>query len=124
MEVLPDYYSILGIPPYVSTQGIRRAYVRKSWQSHPDLHPNDPNASSEMSDINVAYATLSDPITRAKYDARRNTVRVRMSHHQTSSPTKSYYRHRTGSKKEPGIFGTALAMFSRLVGYVAAVLLL
>ena len=124
MEVLPDYYSILGVPPYMSAQGIRGAYVRKSWQFHPDLHPDDPNASSKMSDINVAYATLSDPATRASYDARRHGIRIRISQRQTSSSSKSYHRHRTSRKREPGIFGSAFNVFSRLIGYVTAVLLL
>ena len=124
VEVLPDYYSVLGVPPYMNVQGIRRAYVRKSWQFHPDLHPDDPNASSQMSDINVAYATLSDPTTRARYDARRHSIRIRVSQRQTSPASKSCHRHRTGRKREPGIFGSAFAMFSRLIGYVAAILLL
>lgn len=123
MEVLPDYYGILGVPPYMSSQGIRRAYVRKSWQFHPDLHPDDPNASSKMSDLNLAYATLSDPITRAGYDARRHNIRIRISQRETSVSSKSYHRHRTGRRREPGIFSSAFAMFSRLIGYVAAVVL-
>lgn len=124
MEVLPDYYSILGVPPYMSVQGIRRAYVRKSWQFHPDLHPDDPNASSIMSDINVAYATLSDPTARARYDTRRHSIRIRISQRQTSSSSKSHHRYRTSRKREPGILGSAFAMFSRLIGYVATLLLL
>ena len=124
MEVLPDYYSVLGIPPYMSAHGIRKAYVRKSWQFHPDLHPDDPNASSKMSDINLAYATLSDPTTRARYDARRHTVRIQVSQRQTSPSPKSYHRHRTSRKRGSGIFGSVFAMFSRFIGYAAALLLL
>ena len=122
MQAPPDYYGILGIPRHISAYGIRRAYVRKSWQFHPDLHRNDPNSSSIMSDINAAYTTLSDPVARAEYDARRSTVHIRPSQRQASSPTKSHYRHRTSSKKGLGVFGTALAMLSRLIGYVAAIL--
>ena len=123
MQALPDYYGTLGIPSYISAYGIRRAYVRKSWEFHPDLHPNDPDSSSIMSDINVAYATLSDPVTRAKYDASHSTTYIRPSQHQkTSALTKSHHRRRTNRNKNPGIFDTALAMLSRLVSYVAATL--
>jgi curved DNA-binding protein CbpA len=125
VQTLPDYYGILGIPRYVSAYGIRRAYVRKSWQFHPDLHPNDPNTSSIMSDINVAYATLSNPATRAAYDARRNTAYIRPSqqqHYPTGVSTKPHYQHRTGGRKRAGVFCTALAMLSRLFGYAAIIL--
>jgi molecular chaperone DnaJ len=40
-----------------------------TWEFHPDRHPGDPEAAERYRLINAAYATLSDPRRRAKYDA-------------------------------------------------------
>ena len=34
-----DYYSYLGISPHASKDEIRKAYIKKSLQIHPDKHP-------------------------------------------------------------------------------------
>ena len=110
-EVFPDYYGILGVPRYTDVEGIRRAYLRKAWQHHPDLHPDNPEAVSSMSSINVAYATLFDPYRRANYDVRRGKLHSRPVAVRRRRPV-----------KEPGVFQSALAVLQRLFRYVAATL--
>ena len=41
----------------------------KARQSHPDRHPDDPEAHSKFQKIGEAYQILSDPKLRANYDA-------------------------------------------------------
>ena len=123
MEVFPDYYGILGVPRYTTAQGIRRAYLRKARQHHPDLHHDDPNADSEMGAINVAYTTLCNPARRAEYDTRRVAFNARVAPRKRpvrSSTSKVRY----SGKEEPTVFHVALALFTRLFRYVTALLLL
>lgn len=121
-KLFADYYGILGVPRYTNPEGIRRAYLRKARQHHPDLHPDDPDAPSAMSDINLAYATLSDPDQRSRYDSRRCKLHVGSSQAHSATGRSSRPRHRNPTHKEPGVLDTALAMFMRLVRYATATL--
>jgi curved DNA-binding protein CbpA len=62
-----DYYRLLGVPRDASTLEIRRAYRRLARQHHPDQnpHPDSPERFGVLAD---AYAALSDPARRARYD--------------------------------------------------------
>ena len=120
-KLFPDYYGILGVPRYTNTEGLRRAYVRKAWKLHPDLHPDDPDAPSAMTDINIAYATLSDPDRRSQYDSRRLKLHVGPSHARYGTSHLSRPRRRN-PHKDPSALDTALAMLMRLVRYATATL--
>lgn len=63
-----DYYKVLGVSKDVAQDDIKSAYRRRSKQFHPDLHPDDPKAKAKFQMLNEAYAVLSDPDKRAKYD--------------------------------------------------------
>ena len=41
-----DYYKILGVKKDIPQKDIRRAYVNRAKQFHPDLHPDDPKAKA------------------------------------------------------------------------------
>lgn len=62
-----DYYQILGVPRNASPEEIRRAYRKLVMKYHPDRNP-DPQATEKMKEINEAFAILSDPAKREKYD--------------------------------------------------------
>lgn len=62
-----DYYHILGVPPNASEEEIKKAYRRLVMKYHPDRNP-DPDATEKMKEINEAFAVLSDPVKRQKYD--------------------------------------------------------
>jgi len=62
-----DYYQILGIPRNASDDEIKKAYRKLVMRYHPDRNP-DPKANEKMREINRAYAILSDPAKRARYD--------------------------------------------------------
>ena len=122
LEAIQDYYLILGIPRHTNGEGVRRAYLRKARQYHPDLHPDDPDAVSKMQAVNVAYATLADAARRDRYDTQRVTIHVR--HPQTHSDPSgaSHAVHHIRARREPGTLGTAMALFMRLFHYVTAAL--
>jgi molecular chaperone DnaJ len=64
-----DYYEELGIPRDADKQAIKDAYHRLAMRWHPDRNKS-PEAEARFKRIATAYAILSDPKKRAKYDAR------------------------------------------------------
>lgn len=63
-----DYYKILGIDKDIPQKDVRRAYLKRAKQFHPDLHPDDPKAKAKFQALNEAYEVISDPEKRKKYD--------------------------------------------------------
>ena len=63
-----DYYKILGVDKNIPQKDVRRAYLKRAKQFHPDLHPDDPKAKAKFQALNEAYDVISDPDKRAKYD--------------------------------------------------------
>ena len=66
-----DYYAILGVPPRVSEDELKKAYRRLALQHHPDKNPGDPKAGERFKEISEAYAVLMDQQKRRQYDAFR-----------------------------------------------------
>jgi len=63
-----DYYEILGVSRDVESAGLKSAYRRLALQYHPDRNPNDPEAAEKFKEASEAYAVLSDPEKRERYD--------------------------------------------------------
>jgi molecular chaperone DnaJ len=63
-----DYYEVLGLKKGASDDEIKKAYRRIAKECHPDLHPDDKAAEVRFKEANEAYAILSDPDKKAKYD--------------------------------------------------------
>jgi curved DNA-binding protein len=63
-----DYYQVLGVPRNASQEEIQQAYRKLARTYHPDLN-KDPGAEERFKDISEAYAVLSDPESRRRYDA-------------------------------------------------------
>lgn len=74
-----NHYEVLGVAPKASQEELRRAYLRLARRHHPDrlaakeslTTDVDARAASErrMRDVNEAWRVLSDPASRAIYDA-------------------------------------------------------
>lgn len=67
MEFL-DYYAVLGVKKDASEEEIKKAFRRLARKHHPDLNPEDAEATKTFARINEAYEVLSDPLKRKKYD--------------------------------------------------------
>lgn len=63
-----DYYKILGVSKDIPQKDVKRAYLKRAKQFHPDLHPDDPKAKAKFQALNEAYDVIGDPEKRAKYD--------------------------------------------------------
>src|SRR5687767_11612265 len=67
-KLMPDPYTVLGIPRGADPDQMRDAYRRLAKRYHPDLHPGA-STSERMRRVNQAWDVLSDPARRARYDA-------------------------------------------------------
>jgi curved DNA-binding protein len=67
---MADYYEILGVAPDADSDQIQRAYRRRAREHHPDVCAR-PGAEEQFKAISEAYAVLSDPQRRRRYDATR-----------------------------------------------------
>jgi DnaJ-class molecular chaperone len=63
-----DLYDILGIARGASPEDIKKAYRRLARERHPDRDPSNPRAETVFKELAAAYALLSDPKKRARYD--------------------------------------------------------
>ena len=63
-----DYYDVLGVSRNADAAELKTAYRRLALQHHPDRNPNAPEASEKFKEASEAYAVLSDPEKRARYD--------------------------------------------------------
>ena len=71
MEVTTDYYEILEVERDADARTIKRAFLKKARQLHPDVS-DDPEAEEKFKQVNEAYSVLSDEQRRANYDRYGN----------------------------------------------------
>lgn len=74
-----DYYELLQISPDADVEVIKGAYKYLIQKWHPDKNPGNAALAHKMTRLlNEAYATLSDPVLRQKYDAQIGVNAERM----------------------------------------------
>jgi hypothetical protein len=66
-------YEVLGVPVGASVDEIRRAYLLLARRHHPDFHVGESStalaaAGRQMQVLNEAWAALSDPAVRRRYE--------------------------------------------------------
>jgi molecular chaperone DnaJ len=66
-----DYYAVLGVSNSATADEINKAYRKLARDLHPDKNPGDKKAEEKFKDIGEAYAVLSKPQEREKYDSIR-----------------------------------------------------
>jgi len=63
-----DYYEVLGVTRAATDQDLKSAYRKLAHQHHPDKNQDDPHAEDKFKEAAEAYAVLSDPEQRKRYD--------------------------------------------------------
>ena len=88
-----DYYAVLGVPKTAAQKDIKSAYRKLARKWHPDANlENQKEAEEKFKDLQEAYAVLSDPEKRQKYDvlgsdwqrAAHDAAQQRPQRHQTT----------------------------------------
>lgn len=68
MALRKDYYEILGVSRSATEKDLKTAYRKLARKHHPDVNPGDKHAEEKFKEVSEAFAVLSDPDKRAKYD--------------------------------------------------------
>jgi len=68
MPKTKDYYEILGVARDVDEKTLKAAYRKLARKWHPDVNPGDAAAEDKFKEVSEAFAVLSDPEKRARYD--------------------------------------------------------
>ena len=63
-----DYYEVLGVDRNADAATIKKAYRALGKKYHPDANPGDKEAEEKFKELSEAYAVLSDPEKKQKYD--------------------------------------------------------
>ena len=60
--------AFLGVDKTIPQKDVKKAYLKRAKQFHPDLHPDDPKAQAKFQALQEAYEVIGDPEKRKKYD--------------------------------------------------------
>jgi len=64
----PEYYSVLGVKKTATEDQIKKAYRKLARKYHPDFNKDDKKAEAKFKEVSEAYAVLSNPEAKQKYD--------------------------------------------------------
>lgn len=90
-----DYYEVLGVSRDADDADIKRAFRELARRHHPDVNPGDAVAEDRFKEANEAYAVLSDPKSRVRYDR---------------------YGHAGVDRGDTGGFGSVIDAFDDIIG--------
>ena len=88
-----DYYKILDISEFSTTDEIKNAYRKLARKWHPDVAGNTPDVIQRFKEINEAYEILSDRAKKTDYDKARKFYNY--SSYNSQKQTKSYDKNTT-----------------------------
>ena len=127
MRIDVDHYLVLGVPRTADAATVRAAYVALAKRYHPDVAAGNPElAAYNFRQIAAAYKTLSDPESRAHYDARVraavDTVRASMSARPPRaalSPANLPHAHAAARRRSITVVAVVVLVFLGLGSYLA-----
>lgn len=100
-----DYYKTLGVDKKADDKAIKAAYRKLARKLHPDLNPNDPEASKKFQQLNEANEVLSDPEKRKKYDQYGENWQHADQYEQARQQQRSSYGNPGGGYQSGGFEG-------------------
>ncbi|KAI8629852.1 DnaJ-domain-containing protein [Xylariaceae sp. FL1651] len=102
-----NHYETLKVSPGASTSEIKKSFYALSKTHHPDVHPaaSRPGAAKRFMRISEAYAILSTPTKRAKYDREHMNLAASGSAPPHSAAAAAAHPHRQGSYSSTGPAG-------------------
>lgn len=119
MQKIHTHYDTLSIVRNAPPEVIRAAYKVLSQKYHPDRNSDNPNTTAIMAKINDAYAVLSDPEKRKKYD--RWVTEQEASTTQQNEPTKKEPEKKNTQAKPPSSVKSKNS-FIKFIGFLVALL--
>lgn len=72
MEVVKDYYKVLGVEQGITDENLKKVYRKLSKEYHPDNNPDNKEAEAKFKEISEAYSILSDKMKRQMLDEYLN----------------------------------------------------
>lgn len=96
-----DYYKILGVDKNIPQKDVRKAYLKRTKQFHPDLHPDDPKAKAKFQALNEAFDVINDPEKRKKYDQYGEQWRNADAYNQAAGGGGNSYEWHSGGGGSP-----------------------
>ena len=81
---MKDPYTCLGVERSASPDAIKKAYRKLAMKFHPDRNLKNPKAEEQFKDIQGAYAILSDPEKKLRFD-QLGAAGFEQGHGRTSS---------------------------------------
>lgn len=123
-----NYYSVLGVTAIASPEEIKAVYRMLAKKLHPDKNPGNHKAEEAFKEIQEAYAVLSDPDKRRKYDLKlkygfaykpREEGQQQTSQKKRSAGAAGNHTWRTRKRQQKGAHPvTALAMFASVMVFI------
>jgi len=104
-----DPYVVLGVPRNADAAALKAAYRSLAKRFHPDGDPKDRGRAERFKEVGAAYALLSDPVQRARFDrgeidadGQPIPASSKRGHQSASGVRSQPPPHRSQTRSEPG----------------------
>lgn len=117
------YYEVLGVSKTASQEEIKKAYIEKAKEWHPDTKQTVEEkkiAEEKMQEINKAYETLKDPAKRNNYDQHGHSAASEFKGNGFADIFKDIFKEETVKKEKQLYSEKALFLFELIVTHKLA----